>query len=123
MVDESGHPKVARGESGLVYRVAGNRERVWGVKLFLGESLGREARYRKLWQHAHDNWLEHLTGFDYLNQGIRLNGEWFPLVKMDWIEGAGLAKCMARHLEDPPALLGLAAHWCSAARYFGRKTS
>lgn len=34
--------------------------------------------------------LEYTVHFEYLNNGIRVRGEWFPLLKMEWVEGQTL---------------------------------
>ena len=48
------------------------------------------------------------VGFDFLEQGVLVGREWYPAVKMTWIQGTGLISWIERNLHDPAALHGLA---------------
>ena len=43
--------------------------------------------------------------FQYLEQGIRIRGQWYPILKMRWVEGLLLNEFVRDNL-DKPALLG-----------------
>ena len=52
-----------------------------------------------------------LVGFAYEAQGIRVKGQWYPIVKMDWVEGQTLHTYIGQHVSDADALRRLAAQW------------
>lgn len=35
--------------------------------------------------------LPYTVGFEYQREGIRIRGEWYPLLKMEWVEGETLS--------------------------------
>ncbi|MGY1498678.1 hypothetical protein ACW4TU_19130 [Streptomyces sp. QTS52] len=48
------------------------------------------------------------VGFDFLEQGVLVGREWYPAVKMTWVQGTGLISWIERNLHDPAALHTLA---------------
>jgi len=46
-----------------------------------------------------------MVGFDYVNQGIRLRGQWYPVVEMEWVDGEPLHEYISRHTTDSETLL------------------
>ncbi|MDX2546080.1 hypothetical protein ACOT81_27005 [Streptomyces sp. WI04-05B] len=48
------------------------------------------------------------VGFDFLEQGILVGREWYPAVKMTWVQGTGLISWIERNLHDPALLHALA---------------
>jgi serine/threonine protein kinase len=46
-----------------------------------------------------------MVEFDYLNQGIRLRGDWYPIVKMEWAEGRPLHEYISEHKLHTETLL------------------
>ncbi|NEA64641.1 hypothetical protein [Streptomyces sp. SID12488] len=48
------------------------------------------------------------VGFDFLEQGVLVGREWYPAVKMTWVQGTGLINWIERNLHDPAALHTLA---------------
>ena len=50
-------------------------------------------------------------GFDYLPKGIKVRGQWYPILKMEWVQGELLSQYVERHLHNPSDLQQLAARW------------
>ncbi|MDT7839304.1 hypothetical protein [Streptomyces justiciae] len=48
------------------------------------------------------------VGFDFLEQGVLVQGHWFPVVRMTWVQGTGLISWIERNLQDPAAVRALA---------------
>ncbi|MFF7280523.1 hypothetical protein [Streptomyces griseorubiginosus] len=48
------------------------------------------------------------VGFDFLEQGVLVQGGWFPVVRMTWVQGTGLISWIERNLQDPAAVGALA---------------
>ncbi|MFC8512826.1 hypothetical protein [Streptomyces sp. NPDC057257] len=48
------------------------------------------------------------VGFDFLEQGVLVQGDWFPAVRMTWVQGTGLISWIERNLQDSAAVRALA---------------
>src|SRR5205823_2625237 len=57
-----------------------------------------------------------LVDFTYLEEGIRVRGDWFPALKMRWIEGLTLNEFVRQQLDRPQLLGRLARMWVRLAR-------
>ena len=110
-------PMVWPGNFAFVYRVhcpkTGN---TWAVKCFTRAVPDRQARYRQIAAHLHQARLPFTVDFQYLEQGIRVEGNWYPIVKMRWVEGQTLNKFIQNHLDRPGMLRQLLQLWPSLAR-------
>jgi hypothetical protein len=59
-----------------------------------------------------------MVDFQYLDGAIRATGQWYPVLKMDWVEGFTLNEFVRRTLDDRQELRKLSQAWISLARYF-----
>ena len=57
------------------------------LKCFTREVAGLQERYAKIDEHIGKAKLPFTVGFKYLAQGIRIRGQWYPILKMEWVEG------------------------------------
>ena len=87
-VNPLGLPMTWAGESADVFRIrnasTGNS---WALKCFTREVTGQADRYRHIAAHLDRARLPFMVDFKYLEQGIRVRGEWYPALKMHWVEG------------------------------------
>ena len=60
------------------------------VRCFLRDVPDARWRYSRISQFVENDRLPYTVSFDYQPQGIRIVGEWFPIVKMEWIAGQTL---------------------------------
>ena len=65
----------------------------------------------KLPRHLEQARLPFTVEFQYLEQGIRVRGEWFPVLKMGWVEGLTLNEFVEEHLQRPQNLKMLLDLW------------
>ena len=85
---------------------AGLRRHARGLKL---ENIpDQQERYELISQHLVSAKLPQAVEFAFIDQGIRVNGAWHPILKMDWVVGMTLAEYVGRHLDDRRALNRLA---------------
>src|SRR2546421_11595794 len=82
--DAHGLPVPASGQFGIVYQMVHPDGRRWALKCFTADVPGRNERYRKISAHLRAADLPFMVGFDYLEQGVFIHEEWFPILKMDW---------------------------------------
>ncbi|MHC4548398.1 MAG: hypothetical protein ACYTEZ_06430 [Planctomycetota bacterium] len=105
-----GLPRPVCGMFASVYELKhdGNR---WAAKCFLRNIPDLHDRYRKISGHLGKCGLPYFVGFDHLAKGIRVQGKWFPLVKMEWVEGRPLNEFIENNLSNPQALVELERRW------------
>jgi predicted Ser/Thr protein kinase len=105
-------PLARPGQFGAVYRFEGGGK-ARAVKVFTSEQQDRELRYRLIHEHLQEiKRLPFLVGFEFQEQGILVNGEWFPVLTMDWAAGERLDEYIERRvLNDPVARAKLCVAW------------
>ena len=84
------------------------------AKCFLAERPDLLARYQAIAAHLAEANLDATVGFDMQARGIRVNGEAYPLLKMEWAAGTNLNRFVERHLDAPDTLRRLADAWADA---------
>ncbi len=105
-----GLPRPITGNFASVYRVhcAGKD---WAVRCFWREFDDLQQRYAAISAHLQSAQLPYTVGFQYLPRGIKVSGQWYPILKMEWVEGQLLNEYVEQHLHDPKALRRLADRW------------
>jgi predicted flap endonuclease-1-like 5' DNA nuclease len=78
------------------------------VKCFLHETPDRRKRYEALRRHFSEADLPYTVGFEYQSEGITVDGQSLPILKMDWAEGQPLNRYVEDHLDAPRSLAALA---------------
>src|SRR5262249_39286509 len=59
--------------------------------------------------------LPFMVDFQFLEQGIRVQGQWYPVLKMQWVEGQTLNTFVRENLEKPQLLQLLCQLWVKLA--------
>jgi hypothetical protein len=91
-------------------------ERTWAIKCFTRQVPGLRERYRHISQHLEMARLPFMVEFTFLEQGVKIHGDWFPLLKMKWVAGFTLNQFVKEHLENPPVLESLCQIWVKLAK-------
>jgi len=111
-----GLPMLWSGNFAQVYKIhcpaTGN---TWALKCFTREVPGLQQRYRTIAAHLDQVRLPFTVDFQYLEQGIRIAGGWFPVLKMRWVEGLTLNQFVEKHLKRPKNLSMLLDLWVKLA--------
>ena len=88
----------------------------WAIKCFTRHVLGLRERYTEISAGLAAAKMPFAVEFQYLVQGIRVRGDWFPILQMRWVDGFLLNEFVRDNL-DKPALLGnLGLIWCRMAK-------
>src|SRR5438270_13075540 len=90
VVGSDGRPVPCPGESSSVYQVCAEDGRSWAVKCFNRPNDQRAPRYAGLREVLDPAALPFAVPFEYLENGLRAGGQQWPVLKMDWVEGAPL---------------------------------
>ena len=76
-------PMLWSGSFADVYQIHNARTgNTWALKCFKREVAGQADRYRHISTHLERAQLPFMVDFQYLDRGIRIRGEWFPVLKM-----------------------------------------
>src|SRR5262249_19498749 len=110
-VNALGLPMPRSGNFADVYQVRCPDGSRWAVKCFTREVPGLHQRYAATSAHLRRARLLFTVDFTYLDQGIRVGGQWFPVLKMQWVEGMPLNQFVARSADKPAVLEGLLHIW------------
>jgi hypothetical protein len=112
--DRRGLPVPATGAFGCVYHLTA-LGRAWGVKCFTRDVPTSEWRYAEISAYVNSHPSPYLVHCDYLvPRGIMVDGRWYPVLKMDWVDGPTLDRFLDDHRDDPLAVEALAARWVEA---------
>jgi hypothetical protein len=105
VVNALGIPQPCSGNFADVYAVeCPATKSKWAVKCFTREVHGLRERYREISSYLQQVRLPFTVDFQYLEQGIRIAGRWYPILKMHWVEGFTL-NAFVRDMLDKPAML------------------
>ncbi|HZT96795.1 MAG TPA: hypothetical protein VFB34_08155 [Chloroflexota bacterium] len=106
----TGLPKPITGNFASVYRLVDGSTST-AVRCFFRDVPDARDRYAAISTHLDRQPVGYAVGFHYLEQGVRVRGRHFPLLKMDWVEGELLDVYIARNLNRPDRLRALAERW------------
>jgi hypothetical protein len=104
-----GLPKPSSGQFAVAFELHGAS--VFAVKCFTQQVHDQQTRYEAIAKHISGRQMPFLVGFSYLDQGIRVDGHWFPIVKMEWAGGELLSQYVGSNVDQPAVLRRLANEW------------
>lgn len=105
-LNQIGLPKVATGAFASVYRVkCPNGD--FALRCFNSQIKDREERYRRTSRFICSDDLTYTVPLHYLEKGIRVQGQWFPALKMEWVEGQSIYDYINKNHRSAPKLQAL----------------
>src|ERR1041385_6533609 len=107
-----GLPSPVTGGFCRVYQVTSGKTR-WAVRCFLHNIRDGRERYKEISKYLRGRKLKETVGFEYVQDGIRVRGDWHPVLKMEWVDGLQLNTWVDRHSQDPKALRQLEERWAA----------
>jgi len=111
----NGLPRQFAGGFASVYKIA-TSNRQWAIKCFLNDFPDQQQRYEAISNHLACTKLPYTVGFQFQPQGIKVSGKWYPILKMEWVQGEKLIPYLQRNLYDSDALLDLEKKWLRMVR-------
>ena len=105
-----GLPKPITGAFASVYKVQCEASN-YAVRCFLRYHPDQELRYAAISDYLSRFQLPCMVTFKMLKKGMLVRGQWYPILKMEWIEGLPLTAYIEQHLTDPERLSNLADHF------------
>lgn len=110
-----GLPASASGQNAIVFRMI-TEDREVAIRCFTSPATEGRARYEALAAHLEENPCPLLASARWVDQGIRIGSECWPVVEMEWVQGQLLHTAVANDLQDPQRLNDLAERWREATR-------
>jgi outer membrane biosynthesis protein TonB len=110
-------PMIWSGNFADVYKIHNAKSgNTWALKCFTRKIAGQADRYQHISAHLDRARLPFMVDFKYLDQGIRIHGEWYPALKMRWVEGGiPLNQFVEQYLNRPRMLKDLLSLWVKMA--------
>lgn len=94
-----GIPRVVSGGFANVYRLRSDEHQIdMAVRCFVAPVKDQQERYRAISSFLLGSDLRCTVSFEYLEEGIKVGGHWFPALKMDWVDGLPLNVCVDQNL-------------------------
>jgi hypothetical protein len=113
--DPFGLPMPYAGNFANVYQVRCPGGQVYAVKCFTREVADLQQRYQAISSHLQAANRAFQVEFRYLEDGIVVRGEPFPVLKMRWVEGFTLNQFLTEHATNSGALTQLCRLWVKLA--------
>ena len=113
--DKLGLPRPRGGSFASVYKVICS-SRLWAVRCFLKEFLDQQERYAAISAHLAKSNFPFATHFQFVKQGIRVKGIWYPVIKMEWVQGEEFIRYVESNIKSPQKLLALGRNVVEIAR-------
>ena len=110
-----GIPKAMSGAFACVYKIDVGDEQ-WAVRCFLNNRPDQKERYEKISEHVLMDELEYTVEFHYLEDGIKVRGKWYPILKMTWISGLTFERYLLDNYQDKKKVLALKNEFANLAR-------
>jgi len=110
-----GLPRALSGNFASVYEVSNDRE-TFAVRCFIRQVTNQKTRYAALDKFLSKLDLPFMVPFEYITRGIRVNEDWYPIVKMDWVSGDPLHTYVEQNLNQPAQIELLSINWRELVR-------
>jgi len=100
-----GQPETRSGSFAYTYRLNG-RGRQWAVRCFSKYVPDRD-RCRSIAQFVQSHPQPFLVAPTYVDRGVLVKRQWYPIIKMPWVLGKTLSTYIDSHMGDRQRLAGL----------------
>ena len=106
VTDGNGNPVMTSGNFSVVFKMRDEKkDKLYAVKCFLKDQSNRAENYRMIAEELEYVSSSFLTKFQYLDNELfvdaaNADGEEFPVLLMDWVEGTNLDQYIRQHLHD-----------------------
>src|SRR5262249_47553751 len=111
-----GIPMPRSGNFADVYEMSGSGGKKWAVKCFTRQVQDLRERYAAISAYLKQVNLPFMVDFSYLDRGINVKVQWYPILKMHWVEGFTLNEFVKEYADQPQYLELLGQIWVRLAR-------
>lgn len=111
-----GIPIALGGGFALTYTMMSGK-RKFAVRCFHKQSTGLQDRYARISKALAGIGGSNFVGFEYQAQGVRVRGNVYPVVRMDWVEGETLGIWLENRYQDKVAVTKLVGAFRDLERF------
>ena len=112
--NRQGLPMAYSGGFATVYRLQNHQE--WAVRCFRREVGDLGKRYDAIQDFVERCGDQAFVAAEHIQRGIRVNGSWYPVIKMQWVQGDPLHRFLDKHVDDSVLVFDLATKFRVLAR-------
>lgn len=77
----------------------------WAVRCFTRiPQTDVQQRYQAISEYLSQHQIPYLVDFEFVPKGILVKGEWYPILKMDWVEGVEIDRYIGENIDEPSVL-------------------
>ncbi len=123
VIDGGGNPVMSSGNFAVVFKMQDIKtEKHYALKCFIKDQPGRAEGYRLIADELEYVSSDYIVSVRYLEKELFVDstagsGTEFPVLLMDWVEGATLDKWVKQHLGSPYALQLITYQFCRMASW------
>jgi hypothetical protein len=111
---ELGMPKAISGNFASVFSVTSSSGKRYAVKCFTREVKGQHRRYEAVHESLARLEGPWRVGFDYIGQGVLVEGKWRAILRMEWVENSQtLIPWLESNLGNPELILDVARQFAA----------
>lgn len=110
-VNLMGLPRVRSGGFALTYKLSGNGAS-WAVRCFHKSVPDREIRYQAISQFLRSNSSNVLVPVYYVQDGIKIQRNWYPITYMPWVEGYTLGTFIEKNFGNRQSIALISKDFC-----------
>ena len=114
-LDSLGLPRPISGNFACVYGLTYGTAK-WAVRCFLKNTQDQEKRYQHINSYLEKIHSPYFVPFKYIRNGIKVKGVWYPILKMEWINGESLSTYVEKNLNNPAAIQSLSQKFIGLAK-------
>jgi len=101
-------PSSCSGNFAIVFNLCNKSHSAWAVKCFTTPpQKDAEIRYSAIITHLITQRINWLIDFDYQTKGILIDGQYYPIVKMEWVEGKKIDRYITDNLKNKQIIKSL----------------
>ncbi len=110
----------AAGSFAIVFKYESySPKKIWAIKCFYRSNFDIINHYKKVIKNLKNSSLQaYFVDFYLLEEGIRVQGNCYPILKMEWIEEENLKKFIKANLNRKNILKSLAEQWLKMSKDF-----
>lgn len=101
-----GLPKPISGSFASVYHMRGPHKQ-FAVRCFLRDVPDQAWRYDLITKFLYRRTIPYMVPFEFIAEGIKVGGQWYPILKMEWSTGTSLIEWIQANLGSPDQIESL----------------
>ena len=99
-------PKVISGGFAGVFQIK-RGGKSYAARCFLKDVSDIEKRYKAISMFLKRKRIPYFVKFEYIDQGIQVKGTWYPILKMEWLNGVTLGEYIEKNRRNTKVMEGL----------------